>query len=224
MKTIEAIRAINDIASSQRGLFTTAQAGVLGVERYTLSRLERFGNIERLAKGVYRMGGSPSVREEDVLAAWLSIDPRRRPGDISAESAPVAMGATAAWLYGIGEIGPSPYEFCTPERKQTKRPNLILRKRRLDPKDVAIVSGVPATKPGRTVVDLIDSGEDLSLVANVLADALGRGLVEDEGELRESVDARGSKVGMPAGASLYDALAKRRDEWRTRTAASSTGS
>ena len=209
MKTIEAIRAINDIASSQRGLFTTAQAGVLGVERYTLSRLERFGNIERLAKGVSRMGGSPSVREEDVLAAWLSIDPRRRPGDISADSAPVAMGATAAWLYGIG---PSPYEFCTPERKQTKRPNLILRKRRLDPKDVAIVSGVPATKPGCTVVDLIDSGEDLSLVANVLADALGRGLVEGEGELRESVDARGSKVGMPTGASLYDALAKRRDE------------
>ena len=35
------------------------------------------------------------------------------------------MGATAAWLYGIGEVSPSPYEFCTPERKQTKRPNLI---------------------------------------------------------------------------------------------------
>ncbi len=31
------------------------------------------------------------------------------------------MGATAAWLYGIGEVSPSPYEFCTPERKQTKR-------------------------------------------------------------------------------------------------------
>ena len=118
------------------------------------------------------------------------------------------MGATAAWLYEIGEIGPSPYEFCTPERKQTKRPNLILRKRRLDLKDVAIVSSVPATKPGCTVVDLIDSGEDLSLVANVLTDALGRGLVEDEGRLRESVDTRGSKFGMPAGVSLYDTLAK----------------
>ena len=208
MKTIEAIRTINDIASSQKGLFTAAQAEALGVERYTLSRLERFGNIERLAKGVCRMGGSPSVREEDVLAVWLSIYPGRRPGDILVENAPVAMGATAAWLYEIGEIGPSPYEFCTPERKQTKRPNLILRKRRLDLKDVAIVSSVPATKPGCTVVDLIDSGEDLSLVANVLTDALGRGLVEDEGRLRESVDTRGSKFGMPAGVSLYDTLAK----------------
>lgn len=211
MRLIEAIRIINDIASSQKGLFTSAQAKALGVERYALSRLEALGNIERLAKGVYRMGGSPSTREEDVFAAWLSINPGRRPGDIAGEDAPVAMGATAAWLYDIGEIGPSPYEFCTFERKQTKRPNLILRKRRLDPKDVAIASGIPATRPWLTVVDLIDSGEDLSLVANVLADALGSGLIEDEGALRKLVNAKGAKVGMPAGASLYDALARRRD-------------
>lgn len=212
MKLIEAIRAVNDIASSQKGLFTSAQAKTLGVERYTLSRLEALGNIERLAKGVYRMGGSPSTREEDVLAAWLSIDPGRRPGDIAVEGAPVAMGATAAWLYGIGEVGPSPYEFCTPKRKQTKRPNLIIRKRHLEPKDVAIASGIPATRPWLTVVDLIDSGEDLSLVANVLADALEGGLVEDEDALREKVDARGAKVGMPAEASLYDVLSRRREE------------
>lgn len=69
MKLIEAIRATNDIASFQRGLFTSAQAKVLGVEWCALSRLEGLGNIERLAKGAYRMGGSPSTREENVLAA-----------------------------------------------------------------------------------------------------------------------------------------------------------
>ena len=77
---------------------------------------------------------------------------------------------------------------------------------------MAIVSGVPVTRPWLTVVDLIDSGEDLSLVANVLADALEGGLVEDEGALREKVDARGAKAGMPAGASLYDVLARRHEE------------
>lgn len=54
---------------------------------------------------------------------------------------------------------------------------------------MAIVSDIPATRPWLTVVDLIDSGEELSLVANVLADALERGLVEDEGALREKIDA-----------------------------------
>lgn len=56
---------------------------------------------------------------------------------------------------------------------------------------MAIVSDIPATRPWLTVVDLIDSGEELSLVANVLADALERGLVEDEGALREKIDAGG---------------------------------
>ena len=74
---------------------------------------------------------------------------------------------------------------------------------------MAIVSDIPATRPWLTVVDLIDSGEELSLVANVLADALER---EDEGALREKIDARGAKAGMPAGASLYDSLARRREE------------
>lgn len=78
-----------------KGLFTSAQAKALGVERYTLSRLEGLGNIERLAKGVYRMGGSPSTREEGVLAAWLSIDPGRRPGDIAGEGVPVALRVSA---------------------------------------------------------------------------------------------------------------------------------
>lgn len=60
---------------------------------------------------------------------------------------------------------------------------------------MAIVSDIPATRPWLTVVDLIDSGEELSLVANVLE----RGLVEDEGALREKIDAGGQKPGCRRG-------------------------
>ena len=56
---------------------------------------------------------------------------------------------------------------------------------RHSPKGVAIVSGIPAMRPWLTVADLIDSGEDLSLVANVLEDALEGGLVEDGDALTE---------------------------------------
>ena len=61
----------------------------------------------------------------------------------------------------------------------------------------------PAVSPTR--------GEDLSLVASVLADAHDRGLVDDEGALREQIDARGAKCGLPKGTSLYNALTGRRD-------------
>ena len=210
MKTIEAIRKLNDIAFSQRGPFTTAQAQAASVERYAISRLEKSGNVERLAKGVHRMGGAPSPREEDVLTAWLSIDPGRTPGDVTRGGALVAMGATAAWLHELGEIDPVPYEFCTEERRQTQRANLRLRKRNLSPGDVTITAGIPATTPARTVVDLIDEGEDLSLVANVLNDALQRGLIADEATLRAEVDMRGAAAGMPKGLGLYEAMTGRR--------------
>lgn len=166
------------------------------MERHTLSNLERRGIIERLAKGVYRMGGVPSAREEEVFAVWLSINPGRIPGDLQDQNAPVAMGATAAWLLELGEVGPTPYEFSTRVRKQTKRHNLVLRKRSLDGKDVTIVDGIPTTTPSRTVLDLIDYGEDLSIVANVLNDAFKNGLVEQEAELIAEIDKRGVKEGV----------------------------
>lgn len=224
MKTIDAIRALNDIASAQKGMFTTAQAQGAGIERYAISRLEKLGNIERLAKGVYRMGGAPSQREEDVFAAWLSLNPGRRPGSPPTERDPVAMGGTAAWLHSIGEVGPTPYEFCTEGRRQTQRPNLVLRKRKIDSTDVTVVSGIPTTTPGRTVIDLIDYGEDLSLVANVLNDALARGLITDEAHLKKEIDSRAARAGLSKGRSLYELMRKRRRPWQPmRTRGSSTG-
>ena len=203
MKTVEAIRILNDISFSQKGLFTAAQAKAVGVERYTVSRLEKLGNVERLAKGVYRMGGAPSQREEDVFAAWLSLVPSRQPGAPFSDADPVAMGVTAAWLYRIGEIGPVPYEFCTSVRRQTQRHGLILRKRDLRQ---TLVAGIPATTPARTVIDLIDYGEDLSLVSNVLCDALELGLISDENHLREEIDRRGMKMGIAKDPSLYEMM------------------
>lgn len=211
MNSLEAIKALNDVSAHQRGMFTSAQARRQGVERYTLSRLEKGGSVERVARGVYRMGGAPGVREGDVYAAWLSLVPDREPGVPRAIGrTPVAMGATSAWLQELGEIGPEPLEFCCGERKQTQREGIAVRKRLLDAADVVYVAGMPVTSPERTVLDLIDGGEDLSLVAGVLEDALARGLVADTEGLAGEVDRRGGKAGLPRGASLYGLLAKGR--------------
>lgn len=211
MSTVDDIRALNGASAYQRGLFTAAQAKHLGVERWVLSRLEKAGAIERLAKGVYRMGGAPSVREEDVVAAWLSVDPGREPGSPpDPATTPVASGPTAAWLLGIGEIGPEPLEFCCAERRQTKRAGLRLRKRAIDPAEVTIAGGVPATSAFLTVLDLVDAGEDLSLVSGVLRDALAEGMVPDRRQLAEMLDKRSGAAGLPRGMSLYGYLTEGR--------------
>jgi hypothetical protein len=114
--------------------------------------------------------GAPHVRDAGARAGpVLHLLGRPRvdgPGNI------VACGATAAWLLGLGEVGPEPYEFSCAERRQTHRSNVILNKRSYQPSEVTVVCGVPVTTPTRTVLDLAASDEDPSLVANVLTDAL----------------------------------------------------
>lgn len=206
MNLLANINALNDISCSQKGLFTAAQAKATGVERYALSRLEKAGTIERLAKGVYRMGGAPASRIEDVLAMWLSLDPGRVPGSRPGSNSPIAMGATAAWLLDLGEIGPAPYEFCCALRRQTQRDNVTLRIKHIDACSVDTVEGIPVTPPELIVTDLIDNGEDLSLVGSVLSDALTRGLVKDETCLAQQINKRNAKAGIPRKGSLYKAI------------------
>lgn len=207
MKALDTLNILNDLSASQRGLFTTAQARAAGVDRLALSRLESNGQIERVMHGVYRACAAPPFREEDVWAAWLALNPsvpaweRARDGSEGA-----ASHGTAAWLFGIGELGPAPITFTTPTRKQTRRDGLRLVKRTVEKDDVATVAGVPVTKPARIVLDLLDDGEDLSLISNVLRDAAA---IDDEvldSEFAAKVDARGARYGMRRKESFYERL------------------
>lgn len=207
MKALEAIQVVNELAASQRGLFTAAQAQAAGVGRVSLARLADRGQIERVYHGVYRAGGAPSARTEDVLAAWMGLVPDvpsylrdKGPGGFTASL------NTAAWLQDIGELGPVPITFSHPARRQTRQQGLSFIRRGLAPEDVAVVSGIPATTAFRTVLDLIDFGEDLSLVASVLNDAIGSGLVEDGPRITSEVDARSKARGLGPGFPLYDYL------------------
>ena len=207
MKALEAISTINDLSASQRGLFTSAQAQALGVGRVALSRLEEYGHIERLAHGVYRTAGSPPLREEDVLAAWMALDPKtpmyeRQKG----ASDFVASLNTAAWLLGIGELNPVPMVFSHPQRRQTRKEGLVFLKRELEPSGITIVGGMPVTTAERTVIDLVAYGEDLSLVAGVLRDALDAGLISDEDSVSEQIGKYSKKRGLKAKSPLYQYL------------------
>lgn len=204
MKALNAMNIINEVSSSQRGLFTSAQATSLGVDRMSLSRLAAHGHIEPIARGVFRAAGAPSTREEDVYAAWLATDPAAlaylRPRDASGC---VASLGTAAWLHGLGELKPEPVTFSCPRRKQSRSDSLRFLKRELPDSDVRVVSGIPATTPKRTVLDLIDYGEDLSLVGTVLRDAE---LADPSMDIEDEINSRAAKCGFGKGFDLYSLL------------------
>lgn len=205
MKALDAIQVINDLAASQRGLFTAAQVQAAGVTRLALARLANHGQIERVGHGVYRAGGAPSTRVEDVLAAWMEFDPSTP--TYLRDKGPQGFTAslnTAAWLHGIGVLNPVPLAFSHPKRRQTSKKQLRFLKRELELDDITVVSGIPVTSPRRTVLDLLDYGEDLSLVSGVLADALEAGLIKADAAFANDIQRRAKSYGFDSGISLLE--------------------
>lgn len=206
MKALEALQVLADLCASQRGMFTVAQAESLGVGKMTVSRLAAGGQVERMERGVYRVSATPYVRAEDVYAAWLALDPAtpafERPFDGTGFT--VSLN-TAAWLQGLGELKATPFAFSYPKRRQT-RGSMRFLKRVLPDTDISIVEGMPVTSPCRTVLDLIDYKEDLSLVSSVLRDAVARGNCEG---IQDEVNARAMSCGFAKGFDLYGYLRRR---------------
>lgn len=184
MRAVDALRVLAELSASQWGLFTAAQARLFGVARLDLARLADAGHVERLAHGVYKHMGAPGDEFEDLRAVWLSSDPSRlasaRLGD--GPNGVVVSGPTAAWLYGVGDLRAEPYEFTTGKRRQSQRSELRYRVRVLEDAQVMIVHGLPVTTLERTIADMIEARIDLSLMGQVVADAV-RGHDLDLGEL-----------------------------------------
>ena len=148
MKALDALNITDDLAASQRGLLTSAQAHAAGVGRMELSRLAASGHLERIARGVYRASGAPSMREEAVWAAWLSMDP----GVMSYDRDPLACAVshnTAAWLMGLGELEPEPVTLTCPARRQVAARGIRTVRAELQPAEVATVGGLPCTTTAR---------------------------------------------------------------------------
>ena len=191
------IGSLGRIAERQWGLVTTRQAVEVGVSRLHLSRLSQAGALERLAHGIYRMAGAPPVEDEDVITAWLGLATTGEP--------PVAAGATAARLHGIGDLWLDTIEFTTTTRRTTRRPDVRLRVAHLDPADVTIARGIPTMTAARTIADLVKQNTDLSLVTDAAADADRAGIL-DRRHLARTLNPLAAAEGYPDGAAFADSL------------------
>lgn len=173
MESRAALRELAEVTSSQWGLVTSAQASARGVDYMTLSRLADSGDLLRLSQGVYKDAGAPADEHLDLRSAWLASEPARlaweRLGDIPATA--VVSGESAGRLHGIGEFRATKNEFTTPRRKQTQRPDTHYRTRTLARDDVTLRDGLPVTTVERTIADLVEDRQDLSLVGHALRDA-----------------------------------------------------
>lgn len=159
------------LADEQWGLVTTQQVEATGVAWSTLARQLRFGSLERVAHGVYRVRGAGQPEHLELRAAWLQLSPAIPVWERTPEQGVVSHRSAAA-LYGLGHLPADIHEFTLPARKQTRREDVRLHRGDLADGSWITLHGLPVTRPHRIAADLLAEREDPGAVGELIVDAL----------------------------------------------------
>lgn len=168
-------RLIPEFAEGQWGLITRRQLGALGIRPATLARLLADGTLERVTHGVYRVRGSGEPDHVGLRAAWLLLDPAV-PGWQRLDNPDVALvsHASAAELYGVGDIRADVHEFTLPARRQTRRSDVRLHRGDVPRDDQIVLHGLPVTRASWMIGDLLADHVDPETVARITAEVIDR--------------------------------------------------
>jgi len=173
-------------AEDQWGLITRRQLQQAGISPTTLDRLTSRGSmLERVASGVYRLTGVPIPDHLDLRAAWLQLAPGIPTWERTAVQGAVSH-KSAASLYRLGHLPADQHEFTLPTRHQSRRPDVRLSIRRLEPGESIVLTGMPVTRPSRIASDLLYDREGPDAVAQLIADAI-RGAYDYPGAFADAL-------------------------------------
>lgn len=174
MGTSERYLELADIAASQWGLVTTAQARSIDITHQQLTRMARSGILQRLHHGVYRLAGVPPDPLTGLKVSWLALAPETTAADRLAQPDPVGVVShrSAARVHQLGDLDSDLNEFTLSTTKRTRDPDTRLYKRVLDRDDWVVVGGLPTTTVAVTIADLAAATTDGGHLGGVLRDAI----------------------------------------------------
>lgn len=170
------------IAETQAGYFSAAQARLAGFSHALLSYHVQSGLIERIRPGLYRLKRFPASPHEDLFVAWLRTGARA-----------VISHDSALALYDLSDLLPNEIHLTVPRTASRRHPGLRLHTNRLEPADVTQYAGLPVTTVPRTIADMAASGLSEELVRQAIQEALRRGLTTTE-QLRMIASRRAGRV------------------------------
>ena len=207
MKQADVLATLEMVASDQWGIVTTAQAGREGVERLQLSRLAEKGDLERARHGVYLLPSHQAGPQDEIRAAWLSLEPKKFIDERWDDEWPIVVShESAARIHGIGRLIPPKLTFSTGDTKQTRQQGIrIYTRRTLAEGDIVSVDGLPVTSVTRTVGDLAEQKIERGYLADLVADALRKENVRID-DLAEKLAPAARSYGAKSGMQLVSEL------------------
>ena len=162
-------------AEEQWGLCTRQQAQQAGVGASSLARLTRDGLLSALRTASTGCVGLQSRTISKLKAAWLQLKPGT-PAWVRVRSPDVAVvsHASAASIYGIGDLRADVHEFTLPVRRQTRRSDVRLHRGQVPDGQRLLLHGLPTTRAGRMIADLLDDHVEPASVAQITAEVVQR--------------------------------------------------
>ena len=171
----EASVRLFELAQQQQGYFTTKQAKTAGFAENTHPYHVQAGNWIREHRGIYRIALFPATDRPD-LALWSLWSSNRKE-----KVEGVYSHQTAISLFNLSDLNPAKLHMTVPRsfRRNSEIPGiLVLHYADLSVSDVQTGPGYRYTRPLRTVLDLIESGEvERNFIRQALSQAVDRGMI-----------------------------------------------
>lgn len=157
-----------DLAADNYGFLTTGEVEKAGIDPHRLLELARRGQLERRARGLYRLPLIPPTPLDAYREATLW--PRGSEGVIS--------HATALDLYGLGDANPAKIHLTLPRAHRPRREvprQYALHHEDLTPEEVRLYEGIPVVMPAKAIRQSQKLGP--ALLRGAIDDGVRRGLL-----------------------------------------------
>lgn len=178
------------LAATQSGYFTAAQARGLGYSTRALVYHVKAKHFERISRGFYRLAEFPGLPNEDVVAAWTKAGRER--AAVSHDTALRLYELASPRSHEIHLTLPREYR---PRKTSPARTGIRIHTttRPFRRGETVARFGVRITSPARTIVDSAEEGTDPSVIVEAVARAIRTGLVTADA-LRHAAEFRSRRV------------------------------
>lgn len=170
------VTALRQFADVQGGYILAGQAEEIGVSRQLMSLYRKEGGpLIRYVRGLYRMRDFPESPFDRIIGEWYDTGIRIE-AVISHESAAAILGLLDEVPYEVHMTAPKKYRLRRPPRGDIlyfvneSLPELP----EIPESAVFRHAGVPVTDAERTIVDLLDSRNEIDFLAGIVARAVAK--------------------------------------------------
>ncbi len=176
-------RKLAEVAQTQGGYFTAAQAKQTGYSYRQQHYHRERGNWLQIDRGVFRLRNYPDSPHEDLIR-W-SLWSRNKKG----EPQGIISHETALSLHELGDLMPSKTHLTVPPGFRKSIPGgCVIHKAVLKPDEMESRPGFLLTTPLRSIQDIAEDRASPEIMESVLRDALAKGLVRKSQLLSSDTD------------------------------------